>query len=145
MSDPRYLEKIPALFCEFEETGTNKCLGYAHPGDLRASYPKFFWNVVYQYIEKALHYLEVTEEGRQIIANLYRNVTIVEAENQKIFAQKELKLPEELALKKIGIFPSIYLETYRENSWFFNNILGDVQFLDVNQRKQIWLEGKVGV
>ncbi|MDY6938245.1 MAG: metal-dependent phosphohydrolase [Cyanobacteriota bacterium] len=74
LSDPRYLQKISALFYEFEETGTNKHLGYQSPGDLRAGYPQFYWNVVYPYIEDGLGYLDLTQEGKQIIANLYANV-----------------------------------------------------------------------
>jgi hypothetical protein len=80
LSDPRYLQKMPALFYEFEEIGTNKNLGYRHPGDLRAGYPKFFWNVVYQYIQEGLQHLEMTAMGQEIIANLYGNVSTVEQE-----------------------------------------------------------------
>lgn len=80
LSDPRYLQKIPALFYEFEETGTNKLLNYHTPGDLRANYPKFYWHSVFPYIETALSYLRLTQEGQQIIANLYANVFRVEHE-----------------------------------------------------------------
>ncbi|MBD2041231.1 Npun_R2479 family HD domain-containing metalloprotein [Microcoleus sp. FACHB-672] len=80
LSDPRYLNKIGALFYEFEETGTNKALNYRHPGDLRRNYPKFYWNGVYPYIQETLGYLELTQEGKQIIANLYANVCRVEHE-----------------------------------------------------------------
>ena len=80
LSDPRYLKKIGALFYEFEETGTNKALGYRHPGDLRKNYPKFYWNGVYPYLKHALHYLSLTQQGQQIIANLYSNVFVVEHE-----------------------------------------------------------------
>lgn len=80
LSDPRYLQKISALFYEFEETGANKGLGYRHPGDLRQNYPKFYWNVVYAYIQDGLRYLELTQQGKQIIANLYANVFRVEHE-----------------------------------------------------------------
>lgn len=78
LSDPRYLQKISALFYEFEETGTNTQLGYNNPGDLRDNYPKFYWHGVYPYISHALKYLELTQEGKQIIANLYANVFRVE-------------------------------------------------------------------
>lgn len=78
LSDPRYLQKIAALFYEFEETGVNKNLGYKNPGNLRHNYPNFYWNVVYPYIEPALNYLDLTLEGRQIVANLYANVFRVE-------------------------------------------------------------------
>lgn len=80
-SDPRYLEKIPALFFEFEEVGTNQTLGYRHPGDLRAGYPKFFRHAVYPYIQPALHYLKATPKGRQVITDLYTHVFTVEQES----------------------------------------------------------------
>jgi hypothetical protein len=82
LSDPRYLQKIPALFYEFEETGVNKQLGYRHPEDLRLNYPKFYWNSVYPYITNALEYLKLTQEGKQILANLYAHVFEVEHESQ---------------------------------------------------------------
>ncbi|HAX75769.1 MAG TPA: metal-dependent phosphohydrolase [Cyanobacteria bacterium UBA11372] len=83
LSDPRYLKKVGALYYEFEETGVNKGLGYRHPGDLRQNYAKFFWNVVYVYIKDALYYLELTQQGKQIIANLYSNVFVIEHEQPK--------------------------------------------------------------
>jgi hypothetical protein len=80
LSDPRYLEKIPALFYEFEEVGTNRALGYHHPGDLRAGYPKFFRNVVHPYIRPALQHLKATHKGRLITNSLYAHVLMVEQE-----------------------------------------------------------------
>lgn len=80
LSDPRYLKKIGALFYEFEETGQNKYLNYRHPDDLKHNYPKFYWNVVHPYIQDGLRYLSLTQEGKQIIANLYSNVFMVENE-----------------------------------------------------------------
>jgi hypothetical protein len=84
LSDPRYLKKIGALFYEFEETGQNKKLGYEHPADLRVNYPGFYWNVVHPYIQDGLRYLSLTQEGKQIIANLYSNVFMVENEKTVI-------------------------------------------------------------
>jgi hypothetical protein len=81
LSDPRYLPKISALFDEFEETGANKTFGYRTPGDLRKNYPNFYWNVVFPYIQPALRYLELTLEGKQIVAHLYANVFRVEHED----------------------------------------------------------------
>ncbi|MCU0545396.1 MAG: metal-dependent phosphohydrolase [Oscillatoriaceae cyanobacterium Prado104] len=78
LSDPRYLQKIAALFYEFEETGQNQVLGYRTPGDLRDGYPKFYWNVVYRYVKDAIGYLELTQQGKQIVANLNANVFRVE-------------------------------------------------------------------
>ncbi|NET41994.1 Npun_R2479 family HD domain-containing metalloprotein [Okeania sp. SIO2B3] len=81
LSDPRYLQKISALFYEFEETGQNKILGYNNPGDLRQGYPKFYWNVVYSYVKDAVAYLNLTQQGKQIVANLSANVFRVEHDN----------------------------------------------------------------
>ena len=55
-------------------------LGYETPGDLRKNYAKFYWNVVYPYIKDALRYISLTQQGKQIIANLYSNVFVVEHE-----------------------------------------------------------------
>jgi len=78
LSDPRYLRKINALFYEFEETGVNKNLHYQNPGDLRRSYPQFYWKGVYPYIQNALRHLALTQQGQQITASLYANVFMVE-------------------------------------------------------------------
>ncbi|MEC4892417.1 MAG: metal-dependent phosphohydrolase [Oscillatoria sp. PMC 1051.18] len=90
LADPRYLDKMPALFQEFVETGADKCLGYKNPSDLRAGYPNFFWNVVYRYIKDGLEHLQETREGRQILADLYGNVLIVERE--QVLRDRDLPL-----------------------------------------------------
>lgn len=81
LADPRYLQKIPSLFYEFEETGVNQHLGYRNPEDLRLNYPKFYWKTVYPYIVDAVRYLQLTQEGKQILANLYSHVFEVEHES----------------------------------------------------------------
>jgi hypothetical protein len=78
LGDPNYLLKIPALFYEFEEMGTNKKLRYKNPGDMRRRYAKFYWDVVSPYIQDALYYLRLTQEGRLWIANLHSHVFEVE-------------------------------------------------------------------
>ncbi len=83
LSDQRYLKKITSLFYEFEETNMNKVLGYKTPADLRKNYSKFYWSGVYPYIQEALTYLSLTQQGKQIIANLYSNVFVVEHEKQQ--------------------------------------------------------------
>ncbi|MEC4802702.1 MAG: metal-dependent phosphohydrolase [Jaaginema sp. PMC 1079.18] len=82
LSDPRYLQKIPALFYEFDEIGTNQKLGYHSPGDLRAKYPSFYWNAVYPYLSSGIEYLNLTQSGKQIIANLFATVFRVEHEEE---------------------------------------------------------------
>ncbi|MGF1495103.1 MAG: Npun_R2479 family HD domain-containing metalloprotein [Microcoleaceae cyanobacterium] len=94
LSDPRYLKKISALFYEFEEVGTNKVLGYKTPGDLRKNYARFYWNGVFPYIPAALRYLELTQEGKQVVANLYANVFQVENES-RILQGINSQLPDE--------------------------------------------------
>lgn len=83
LSDPRYLKKISALYYEFEETGFNQLVGYRNPSDLRRNYSKFYWNGVYPYIQNALNYLQLTLQGKQIIANLYANVFVIEHEKSE--------------------------------------------------------------
>lgn len=78
LGDPQYLRKQPALFYEFSELGINEKHGYKNPGDLRKSYPGFYWNIIRPYIQDALRYLRVTQEGKQWIANLHSHVFDVE-------------------------------------------------------------------
>lgn len=78
LADVNYLRKTSALFSEFCETGMSEKLKYKSAADLRAGYPQFFWQVVRPYIEDALSYLRVTQEGKQWIANLYANVFSIE-------------------------------------------------------------------
>lgn len=80
LADPRYLQKQPRLFYEFEETGTNEVLGFENPGDLRRDYPTFFWTQVRPYIGPALRYLRATSRGQQWVANLHSQVFEVEHE-----------------------------------------------------------------
>lgn len=86
LSDPRYLNKISSLYYEFEETGFNKKVGYNNPSDLRDNYPQFFWKGVHPYVEDALNYLSLIQEGKQIIANLYSNVFVVEHDKSQTVA-----------------------------------------------------------
>ncbi|MDX1976427.1 MAG: metal-dependent phosphohydrolase [Pseudanabaenaceae cyanobacterium bins.68] len=81
LSDPNYLRKINALYHEFVETGVAQALGYDHAGDLRRDYAKFFWTQVHPYIQPALTYLSLTQEGKEYVAHLYANVFMVEHES----------------------------------------------------------------
>ena len=74
LSNPQYLQKIGALFYELEESGATKLLGYRHPGDLLQSYSKFYWSGIYPHISESLGYLQLTQEGKQIVASLYANI-----------------------------------------------------------------------
>lgn len=78
LADPGHLRKMPALYCEFEEIGANRENGYRNPGDMRRKYARFFWDAVHPYITDALRYLQITQEGKQWIANLHSHVFAVE-------------------------------------------------------------------
>jgi len=78
LSDPRYLTKTPALYYEFVETGVAAQLGYRDPGDLRRNYPRFYWSCVFPCIKDGLFWLEATQRGREIRANLFANVFMAE-------------------------------------------------------------------
>jgi hypothetical protein len=88
LADPRYPQKLNALFHEFEETGTAKQLGLSSPADLVESYPTFYWQSVEPYIGDALRYLDLTSEGRQWIANLHNHVFA--AEHRKLTSGPQL-------------------------------------------------------
>jgi len=74
LGDPDYLRKSPALFFEFQELGLNDKLGYKSPNDMRKNYASFYWESVNQYIQDALVYLRLTEDGKQWIANMHSHV-----------------------------------------------------------------------
>ncbi len=74
MGDPGYFRKIPGLFYEFEEIGSNELTGYTCPEDMRSGYAEFYWGVVYRYIQEAQRYLQVTQEGRLWLANLHAHI-----------------------------------------------------------------------
>ena len=74
LGDPDYLRKVPALFYEFHELGLNEAFGYHAPNDLRKNYASFYWNSVSPYIQDALQYLRLTEDGKQWIANMHTHV-----------------------------------------------------------------------
>jgi hypothetical protein len=80
LGDPNYIRKAKALFCEFEEVGINRQLGYNSPADIFDRYPQFYWNSVAPHIQTAIRYLNMTSSGRQWIANLYGNVFRAERE-----------------------------------------------------------------
>jgi len=80
LGDPHYLRKTNALYCELEEIGVNKRLGYESPADLVDKYPQLYWNSISPHIQAAIRYLNVTSSGRQWIAGLHSNVLRAERE-----------------------------------------------------------------
>jgi len=78
LGDPHYLRKTNHLYQEFRETGVADELGYKTAADLADDYPRFFWDVAYKYLEDAIAYLQLTQEGKQWVANLHSHVFEVE-------------------------------------------------------------------
>jgi hypothetical protein len=74
LGDPDYFQKSPALFYEFQELGLNEKFGYKSPNDMRKNYASFYWNSVNPYIQEALQYLRLTEDGKQWISNIHSHV-----------------------------------------------------------------------
>lgn len=78
LGDPNYLRKLPALYYEQEEMDKGAKIGYKSMEDMRQNYARFYWDVVSPYIQEALSYLRITQEGKQWIANLHSHVFDVE-------------------------------------------------------------------
>lgn len=74
LGDPMYSRKANALYCEFEEIGMNRQLGYSSPADIIDKYPAFFWNSVSMHLDDGMKYLNMTVSGRRWIANLHHHV-----------------------------------------------------------------------
>ena len=78
LGDPLYSRKANALYCEFEEIGMNRQLGYSSPADIIEKYPGFFWNSVSAHLDDGIKYLNMTTSGRQWIANLHHHILCAE-------------------------------------------------------------------
>jgi hypothetical protein len=84
LADPHYLRKATHLFMEFKETGLADSLGYETAADLADAYPNFFWKVARPYLEDALCYLRLTQEGKQWVANLHSHIFAVEHSDYRL-------------------------------------------------------------
>jgi hypothetical protein len=78
LGDPMYSRKANALYCEFEEIGKTRQLGYSSPADIIDKYPAFFWNSVSKHLDDGIKYLNMTVSGRQWIANLHHHIFCAE-------------------------------------------------------------------
>ena len=78
LGDPMYSRKANALYCEFEEIGMSRQLGYSSPADIIDKYPAFFWNSVSMHLDDGIKYLNMTVSGRQWIANLHHHILCAE-------------------------------------------------------------------
>ena len=87
LSDPNYMRKVNNLFYEFAETGMTKKLGYETPADLAEGYPNFFWSAVYPYVQDGIRYLQLTQSGKQAVANMFGHVFAAEHNQHQLGPQ----------------------------------------------------------
>ncbi len=97
LSDPNYMRKINNLFHEFQETGMADKLGYKTPADLAEGYPPFFWSTVYPYVKDGIRYLQLTQSGKQSVANLFGHVFAAEHNEHQLGPQPKNMSPESTA------------------------------------------------
>jgi hypothetical protein len=88
LGDPMYSRKANALYCEFEEIGMNRQLGYSSPADIIDKYPAFFWNSVSMHLDDGMKYLNMTVSGRRWIANLHHHVLCAERDQRLMGPQR---------------------------------------------------------
>lgn len=84
MGDPYYPRKLNALYYEFVETGVHEKLGYTSAADMADHYPQFYWSQVERYLGDALHYLDMTIEGKQWTATLYSHIFAIEHNRRRM-------------------------------------------------------------
>lgn len=84
MGDPYYPRKLNALYYEFVETGVHQKLGYTSAADMADHYPQFYWSQVERYLGDALHYLDMTIEGKQWTATLYSHIFAIEHNRRRM-------------------------------------------------------------
>lgn len=88
MGDPLYPRKANALFFEFDEIGMNRQLGYSSPADIVDQYPGFFWSRVADHLTDGIRFLNLTDSGRQWIANLHHHVLCAEHQSNLMGPQR---------------------------------------------------------
>jgi len=72
--DPHYLQKLPALFAEFEECGTAQAMGLTSHQDLAARFPRFIAELVHPLIDAGFVALDAAPEGQRWRESLNRSV-----------------------------------------------------------------------
>ena len=88
LGDPMYSRKANALYCEFEEVGMNRQLGYSSPADIIDKFPAFFWNSVSTHLNDGIKYLNMTVSGRQWIANMHHHILCAEHSHRLMGPQR---------------------------------------------------------
>jgi len=135
LGEQNYLHNLPALYSEFQETGTAEEISVTCAGDLRTNYPKFFWGAVYEHIADTIPLLDATPAGELWIATLYRNI-FSEENRIQISRQTQLLLQEIFyTLKSSGSEYEIYSNLLRSVCDYYRYLIGHVYLVDESGEK----------
>jgi hypothetical protein len=76
IADPDFNIKTKSLLVELEESGMTTLLGYADIAAFRAGFHDMFWLSMYPLIAEGMKLLDLTGEGRELVAHLYAHLLI---------------------------------------------------------------------
>jgi hypothetical protein len=76
IADPEFNIKTKALLVELEESGMTQLLGYADIAAFRAGFHDLFWLSMYPLLADGMKLLDLTGEGRELIAHLHAHLLI---------------------------------------------------------------------
>ena len=76
IADPDFNLKTKSLLVELEESGMTQLLGYADIAAFRAGFNDLFWLSMYPLIADGLKLLDLTGEGRELVAHLHAHLVI---------------------------------------------------------------------
>lgn len=142
MGDPGYINKLSKLYLEFNETGAAEAMQVTCPGDLKHTYPQFFWSMVYTHIEDHIRVLERSARGKKWVTSLYKNVfTRQKSETFSLSAQILFDRLLKLLSDSENTF-EIYYGLAKGFLEFYNGFIAHVWDLDEEENllrtKRIW-------
>jgi hypothetical protein len=76
IADPDFDIKTKSLLVELEESGMTKLLGYSDIAAFRAGFHDLFWLSMYPLIADGMKLLDLTGEGRELVAHLHAHLLI---------------------------------------------------------------------
>jgi hypothetical protein len=76
IADPDFNIKTKSLLVELEESGMTALLGYADIAAFRSGFQDLFWLSMYPLISEGMKLLDLTGEGRELIAHLYAHLLV---------------------------------------------------------------------
>ena len=76
VADPDFNIKTKPLLAELDESGMTQLLGYADIAAFRAGFRDLFWLSMYPLVADGMRLLDLTGEGRELIAHLYSHLLV---------------------------------------------------------------------